>query len=199
MFVLKAARIVAGNLKPRLLPAIAGALALCITLGASVQAAVIHVVDGSGQLTGAKNVDLGVLGLFDVVFVEGSYNSLFAGSFDFTTSGDAEAAAQALIDDVFFDTGLGNFGSDPTSIFGCESTNSCQVEIPYSLSSTVVSVYKARVKGTAPGVNDVSSSAVPLFADTTSDDVNVYARFTEVSPVPPVSVSLPLVPLYQDP
>ena len=74
----------------------------------STQATVILNVDGSGQLTGAQNVDLGSLGFFNVEFVDGTCIALFDGcnqvaDFDFTNEADALLAAQALLDQVLVD------------------------------------------------------------------------------------------------
>ena len=98
-------------------------------------------VDGNGQLLGAKNVD--VLGtLYDVRFVEGTCIALFSGcdeasDFDFTTEATATAAAQALLDQVFIDSVLGMFDSDPSLTLGCSDPSFCGSAIPYGLVITV--------------------------------------------------------------
>ena len=87
----------------------------------SAYATVILNVTG-GQLTGAQNVVVSGT-LYDVTFVDGTCIALFSGcdavnDFDISV-GAANAAANALIDQVFKDSGLGLFDTDPELTSGC--------------------------------------------------------------------------------
>ena len=109
--------------------------------------AVTLQINGDGILTGATDVDVGGT-LYDVQFLDGSCISLFTGcdnatdDFPFTTEADALIAAQALLDQVFTDTPLGQFDSDVDQTNGC--TNSglgfCGVFIPYAFAQFGVDV-----------------------------------------------------------
>ncbi len=106
-------------------------------------AAAVLVVDGSGNLLGADDVDVNGT-LYDVRFEDSSCALLFSGcdnalDFTFTTEMEATAASQALIDQVFLDSSLGNFDSDATLTVGC-TTTLCGVEIPYALSLDMLTV-----------------------------------------------------------
>jgi len=119
---------------------IRGLLAIPLLTGSIAAHAVTLQIDGTGVLTGAKNVDVGGT-LYDVQFLDGSCASLFTGcdnatdDFAFTTQADALIAAQALFDQVFTDTPLGQFDSDVDLTNGC--TNSglgfCGVFTPFAL------------------------------------------------------------------
>ncbi len=104
---------------------------------APVRAAVILNIDGSGQLTGAQNVDVNGT-LYDVTFQAGTCIALFNGcdqvsDFAFTDLASAQAAATALMNTVFLDGSSGNFDTNPSLTFGCsiaDPTVACAVLIP---------------------------------------------------------------------
>jgi hypothetical protein len=109
---------------------------LCLSLVGTREAGAVPVlvIDGAGQLTGALGVDVGGT-LYDVTFVDGSCAALFSGcddssDYDFATALDAVAAAQALLDQVFVDSVLGNFDSDASLTFGCHHST-CNTLTPY--------------------------------------------------------------------
>jgi len=120
---------------------------IALLTGSLAAQAVTLQVDGNGFLTGATDVNVGGT-LYDVQFLDGSCISLFTGcdnatdDFAFTTEADALIAAQALLDQVFTDTPLGQFDSVVDLTNGC--TNSglgfCGVEIPYALGNIGVDV-----------------------------------------------------------
>ena len=91
-----------------------------------------------GILKGATGVQVGDR-IFDVEFIDGICVDLFNGcdssdDFDFTDQQSATAAAQALLDQVFIDSPLGDFDSDPTLTLGCANTvRTCFTIIAYSL------------------------------------------------------------------
>ena len=99
--------------------------------------AATQIVNGSGQLTGANGVTVGG-SVYDVVFMDTSCVTAFNGcaatsDLNFTTLAASELAAQALLDQVLLDSGLGLFDSDYTLTFGCIAnvSNACRVTIPY--------------------------------------------------------------------
>ncbi len=110
--------------------------------GARAQVPVEWQLDGTGQLLGARHVEIDGL-LYDVAFVDGLCVNLFTGSNNtsdfapFTTPAAALAAAEALLAQVFIDSGYGSrsparLDAVPTLTFGCDNPFSCYVHIPYA-------------------------------------------------------------------
>lgn len=98
---------------------------------ANLQAMPIRQVNVNGILTGAKNVDVGGK-LFDVAFVDGTCIDVFSGcdsNEDFAIRG----SFGALLDQVFVDTPIGNFGSHPGLISGCGDLEICFLLVPIGL------------------------------------------------------------------
>ena len=97
---------------------------VCILLVMPMPASAITLevleVDGYHRLIGAYDVDVNG-SLYDVRFVEGSFNEVFnpdgdqlwEGGLTFQTSLDAEGASQALLDQVLIDGAEGQFDSEP--------------------------------------------------------------------------------------
>jgi hypothetical protein len=82
----------------------------------SVNAATYNV--SGGELIGAFDVSVGG-NLYDVIFEDGTCVTLFSGcdrlsDFTFKTESDADAASQALIDDLFSDDGVYDTNPYPT-------------------------------------------------------------------------------------
>ena len=108
-------------------------------------AVTLHV-NANGNLTGASNVDVGGT-LYDVQFLDGSCVSLFTGcdnaaeDFAFATGAHASAAAQALVDQVFTDTALGQFDSHPELTNGCAQLGSCSLYTPYAIGDGAVTTF----------------------------------------------------------
>lgn len=114
---------------------------LCLvawTLFANVNAAVLHV-NGSGILTGATGVQVGS-SLYGIEFLDGNCASVYgvcdAAHFPFTNRADADAASQAILDQVFIDGSLGLFDSIPWLTQGCSNpnfgrSNYCNAFTPY--------------------------------------------------------------------
>ena len=148
-------------------------------------------IDAFGKLTGATGVDVGGT-LYDVAFVDGSCITLFNGcdsaaDFDFTTPTAANAAGQALLDQVL----TGVFDLFPFLTFGCTGFSGCGILTPWQMSNDSVSL--------AITVNSVSSDFVflslegfPSTYDTALDSSDVYADWTvAAAPVPePASFAL---------
>jgi hypothetical protein len=90
---------------------------------ASANAAPTLQINSDGLLTGALNVDVGGTP-YNVQFLDGTcatvLGSCIASSYTFHNATDALTAAQALLDQVFIDTGSYNFETNPHLTFGCE-------------------------------------------------------------------------------
>ena len=107
-----------------------------VTLSSTSATGAVLLVNGSGLLTGATGVNVGGT-LYDVEFVDGTCIAVFDGcddgsDFALRTLSEAEAASQALLDQVFLDVpGLGMFDSTPSLTYGCpgDIDNVCFVEI----------------------------------------------------------------------
>ena len=98
----------------------------------TARAAIVYNVDGTGQLTGIQNIDVGGT-LYNVAFVEGSFDNIFgdAAGLDFTTSAAALAASNALAA-AFNAPEAAIFDEFPNTTNGCESTL-CFMWTPYSV------------------------------------------------------------------
>ena len=110
-----------------------------LCLGFSVNATTL-IVDGFGQLTGAKGVRVGD-NWYDVSFKDGSCQELFSGcnsSSDFIPELDAWLGSLALLEQVLLDGPLGDFDSTPSLIKGCNSIYNCEIHTPYGVSSSGV-------------------------------------------------------------
>ncbi|GJL66474.1 MAG: hypothetical protein NPIRA05_14450 [Nitrospirales bacterium] len=141
--------------------------------GAGQGHAVTLQVNGSGLLTGATGV--GVNGaVYDVMFMDGSCNSLFNNcnpdSFIFNTQASALNASQALLDTVLIDAGGVNFDTEPEAVRGCTTgTQECSILTPYLTDGTNVTTaftvngqsvnFDEILPGTPPGI--FTNSEIP--------------------------------------
>jgi hypothetical protein len=147
--------------------------------------ATLNIDPISGLLLGATGVE--VLGeIYEIEFVEGTCIALFdgcddAGDFPFMTEADVLEAAQALLDQVWFDGPLGNYDSLPNATAGCTSSVSCTVFIPYALAalSTEVSIGQAKNLSTSTG-DDVDTDVTARSFDTGSGSNFTYVRWSVV-------------------
>jgi len=120
-------------------------LAVALLTGPMTAQAVTLQIDVSGILTGASDVDVGGT-LYNVQFLDGSCVSLFTGcdhatdDFAFTTTADAVIAAQALLDQVFTDTTLGQFDTHPELTNGCTNPGFCGAFTPYAIGNGFVAL-----------------------------------------------------------
>jgi len=162
-----------------------GALGLAMS---PAQAVPTLLVD-NGQLLGADNVNVAG-NLFDVRFEEGSCIGLFGGctssSFSFPTQISASATAQALLDQVFIDSGSDLFDTVPTATFGC-TVGTCQIVIPFALLPGLVDTVTANNNNTI-GSDSVSNLRTGRGTNTGSQGSRVYAVFTESDDIPEPSV-----------
>lgn len=146
----------------RMLP-LAAALALIAAAAAPAGAATL-TISGSGQLTGATGVDVGGT-LYDVSFVDGTCASVFDGcdsvsDFTFQVFADATAASQALLDQVFLDTGSGAFDTNPALTLGCSTAIgglACVASTPYFVNVTADQI-AFTVAINSPAVADAPST-----------------------------------------
>jgi len=99
----------------------------------------------SGELIGATGIKVAGVGTYNVSFNDGSCADLFTGcdevsDFAFNNFDDVRAAGQALLDQVFVDSTLGQFDTSPALTRGCEDENKCIAFIPYKfLNNWVIS------------------------------------------------------------
>ena len=116
-----------------------GVMAVGLAMTAPKASAIDFVVDNNGLLTDAKGVQVGG-SLFDVSFIDGTCISVFDGcdeqsDFTFDNLADAEAASQALFDQVFVvnpDNG-DDYDLDAGVIAGCGLAGGCNIRNPYGL------------------------------------------------------------------
>ena len=136
------------------------------------------IIEG-GLLTGATGVDVGGT-LYDVSFRDGTCAIAFDGceqaDFAFSTLGQSQVAAQALLDQVFLDGPDGEFDIDPFLTAGCFSS-ACTIRIPYARTALAVS------SGTAFNANNEFGDSVGelgtfISFDLSEDRSGLWAVFT---------------------
>ncbi len=152
--------------------------------------AAVLQVEG-GVLKGASGVVVGG-DIFDVELLDGSCDSVFNGcnplEFAFSNTAQAEAAAFALLEQVFIDSALGNFNSLLDPIVGCVFPINCLTRIPYSAEND--SVFEI-VAVNATDVQDfVFDERIDSSNDTSSFINANVAKFTRVSVPEPATVNL---------
>jgi hypothetical protein len=154
-----------------------------LLLAESASAATLNVV--GGQLVGASGVEIGGT-LYDVEFVEGTCTDLFSGcdaisDFTFEAEADAEAASQALLDQVFADGALGSFDTDPEATSGCEDSQLCRVFTPYAPYSAVQTYLEAAINGDGVNFADATQGfVITNTSDTSGNPIGVYASWSAV-------------------
>jgi len=161
-------------------------LMLGLAFVSSSQALTRDVV--GGQLLGASGVIVNGVS-YDVQFLDGTCAALFSGcdadsDFDFPNQAVANAAAQALLDQVFLDVAAGMFDSDPSLTNGCTNTSNCTSHIPYSAPFQHVVALNYFPLSISP--DQTGTNAVNPNNDLTTVINWNFAKFTQsqVSPVP---------------
>ncbi len=140
-------------------------LLLCMSVTVITTKAADLVVDGTGQLLGATDVDVDGT-LYDVSFVDGVGRDIFGIGFTdgsgllFTSAVDGQAASMALAAQVFINTPQGDFDDIPSLIRGCESPFACLVFTPYGGNNAM----RVRV------IDGEESITGTFFGPTTNDD-----------------------------
>ena len=156
------------------------ALAAAALFASAPASAAVQIVD-NGILTGATGVLVNGVS-YDVSFLDGECSSVFSGCdaiSDFAFGGtDGMAAATSLIDQVFFDSALGSFDSNPALTRGCSGVSLCNAFIPTSF---IVSGVSGRAVANYPGGQ---GNLTPIFSfsgptlDTSFLAGVTWARFT---------------------
>jgi hypothetical protein len=145
-------------------------------------ATVILDIDTNGQLFGAKNVDVeGVL--YNVSFVEDSCIAIFDGcndvsDFDFQSVATASAAAQALLDQVLLDSGLGLFDTNPSLVNGIGSSSSSHLMIPFALPDSRAFFRSAF---NSNGTDSIGNGSFHAINNTSNDPSTVWVDFSQAS------------------
>lgn len=160
-----------------------------------------------GQLHGATGVIVNG-NSYDVSFQEGSCFDLFNGcdeasDFFFPVpdrqlstyqNSEAFAASQALLDQVFIDSALGQFDSDPTLTYGCDNGNVCDVLNPvFPLSINIIAFDAIFSGNSALESVDLPGTwfGIPVTADSSianpGGDTYVFAIWNNSVSAPPPS------------
>ena len=145
--------------------------------------------------------------LYDVSFLDGTCIELYDGcdentDFPFTNPADLNdvvllrAAMQALLDQVFIDSTLGAFDTEPESMNGCNVTGGCRVSTPLFANvgadtAGVVFAFNSNQQDTEGAKDLIGSGGGTRTFDTrpnspTAEDISVYAVWngTAVVPIP---------------
>jgi hypothetical protein len=158
------------------------AAAACV-LGVGSQSAVAatQIVNGSGILTGATGVVVNGVS-YDVHIVGGTCESVYGGcglsTFDFTDFNTAQAAGKALLDQVYIDTPLGSFGSDPSKTYGCIGSRECYSHIAFQVLHYGEGTIQVRRFLPSSGQANTVGAGVWLDDDTDFFPPNNFVRFS---------------------
>ncbi len=159
---------------------------LFFTLSGPAKAVPLLVLEND-LLLGADNVDVNGT-LFDVRFREGTCGAVFTGcdnaseDFAFTDSASAEAAAQALLDQVFLDGPAGLFDSNPALTFGCTFPRQCVNFVPFSLGAEIGMGFFVNESSISFSADQAGSDVLDLNYNSANDIASVWAVFTPVQP-----------------
>jgi hypothetical protein len=158
-------------------------------------------IDRSGILRGATGVDVGGT-LYDVVFVDTTCIDAFSGCdlnthSTFGTLSAAEAASQALLDQVFRDVSSGSFDTDPNLTFGCPFPLGCSVWTPYEFTGFSVLAVVAGNYSDFDGrdFDGLGYGAARTDYDFGTSSTDVFARWTRADAAVPEPASLSLLAL----
>ncbi|MGI9292496.1 MAG: VPLPA-CTERM sorting domain-containing protein [Pseudomonadales bacterium] len=174
---------------PRYLHVAVAMIASLMVLGTQVHAATLDVVGGS--LIGASDVNVNGT-LYNVTFVDGSCNSLFTGcdtpgiDFAFQTLADAQAAAAALLSQVFIDDTAGSgfdFDVNPNLTNGCTSSSTCTAFIPFAVDGGNANLAESNNRDVELG-DGVSSQLISRTYNSGTDVFNEGRTYANFSPVP---------------
>ncbi len=171
--------------------------AVLVLVASGAQAATLDVV--GGQLMGAFGVDVEGT-LYDVEFLEGSCIALYSGcdhvsDFTFQTQAAAILAAQALLDQVIVDGGVGQFDSQPGLTFGCISAAAfCDVLTPYAfpLPGPPPQTVANASSRNEPSFRTIYGLTKGTSSDTYFDFNSVYAKWSTPVPEPNTALLLSL-------
>jgi hypothetical protein len=160
----------------------------------SAQSRAAELIVTNGKLVGATGVLVNGSS-YNVSFVDGTCAALFNGcdqtaDFFFQTPADAQAASQALMDQVF----LGAYDTTPGLTSGCATTAaSCSVITPYAyVNSTTVSTYRAWNFATETSDTRGSTNVSPSL-NTGASTAVTYAVWSIASAAPEPSTWLMMI------
>ena len=111
--------------------------ALLLLAGRTAYATPIPVLDGTGEYIGFNGVVVAG-NTYDVRFIEGTYESVFGGSFDFANETAAGVAGAALLSAIVNQGAA--MDANPNLTFGCNApfaVLACYMIIPYQLDSVL--------------------------------------------------------------
>jgi hypothetical protein len=161
--------------------------------GFSLHAAPILVIDASGILTGARNVDVQGT-LYDVDFRDGTCIALFGGcdaasDFAFQSAAAAVAASQALLDFVFVDSGVFDYDIHPELTQGCFGPGGpplCFVFTPFSADGVLVTGRSQLTNSDVEALDmAISGGSHEADFDSTLDPFVVYAVWSAAAVTSP--------------
>ena len=168
-------------------------------------AAILQIDPITNNITGISGLNVGDQ-IYDVTFVEGTCVELFSGcdektDFFFQDITASRAAYTEMLSQVFVDSTLGQFDSNPALTFGCESFAECNIWTPMIAegsglggSNLVFSILRnSSVAGLDVGTGLLLSAPLSINSDTTLNTRAVFAKWSgsNVSPVPlPASIWL---------
>ncbi len=173
-------------------------LVFSVLCAGTAHAAPTLLVDATGKLTGATGVNVGGL-LYNVEFKDGTCVEVFSGcdstsDFTFTTFDSAIDASFALFEQVFLDSGAGQFDSDPSRTAGCESLSTCNVLTPYEITSSFFGPdIRTSFARNNLGTNNVVGTPFNVFPNTSTipSQTTAWALWSRSESVPePSSLAL---------
>lgn len=162
----------------------------------------VKIMDSTGQLTGATDISVNGL-LYDVEFIDGTCIDLYNGcdnsllDFPFHSISSANAASQALLDQVFIDDSTSLFDSNSSLTRGCIPNNfgQCSVYTPYAFDTSRVAVSVATnysFSSFLPGLIDhTRATSVGRAEDLSTNrdsSFTVFAVWTPHIPVTPITL-----------
>lgn len=164
---------------------IAAALCFAAMIFATSAATAATLNVSGGQLLGASGVDVGGE-LYDVQFVDGTCIALYTGCsvFTFPTQASAEAASQALLDQVFLDVPAGSFDSNPALTNGCSASTRCSVLTPYAITSS------SQASNISFGADVVQGAFISPLQDQTDVSRRTWAVWSSSTPIPEPGTAL---------
>jgi len=163
-------------------------LILCaavLVLTAAPASAANLIVDSSGTLTGATDVNVGG-SLFNVDFLDGTCASVFSGcdqnsDFAFNSGAEGAAAGLALLDQVLigpFDLNVQGSGAFTR---GCGTNITCSIAIPLQINPTPPFIVTQFVTNSSLEANDRNFPGLTNILrdeDFSLNSFNTFARFT---------------------
>ncbi|OUR77841.1 hypothetical protein A9Q83_10030 [Alphaproteobacteria bacterium 46_93_T64] len=157
-----------------------------LATGINANAATLNAA--GGILYGASGVDVGGT-LYDVEFLDGTCIALFDGcddvtDFTFQTGAAANLASQALLDQVFINSSLGDFDASPEKTNGISNTHLGTIFTVYSY--TAPNIIDMIITSNYKGTNSDSYRTFLSYLnhyDQTNLAIQTFARWT-VTAVP---------------